>query len=119
MGCMEDNPYRSPESTSKLKNRPSNVQRHANSAFFGLLAFWGLFFFMVGITKILLTHGSPVIRPPAPLFATVTLIIASPMGALVGWWTWRAPESKWPVVVAMLLVSSPFLLAVIGLVFFR
>jgi hypothetical protein len=118
---MDENPYRSPESESEVEKRPRKPpNRNVKAAVWGTATYGGLSMFLAFIVRLLLELGlEPIIRPDAPLFVIVVTAIAGPVGVAVAWWTWRVPESKWPVVVAMLLASSPFLLLVIVLVFLR
>lgn len=44
-------------------------------------------------------------------------LIASPVGVLIAGWTLRAPKSKWVFAVALLLGSSGFIVAFIGVIF--
>ena len=121
MDCMEDNPYQSPEAAPEVGKRPKKPpNRRVMAAVWGMAAYGGLSMSLAFIVRLLLQLGlKPIIRPDAPLFVIVVTAIAGPVGVAVAWWTWRVPESKWPVVVAMLLASSPFLLLVIVLVFLR
>ncbi len=115
MDCMEENPYRSPEPVPQVEKRPTKPpNRYLNAGLNGLLSFVGLGILLAGILGVFLSPNVRLIsRSSFPLSVMAIAVIAGPAGAAVAWWTWRAPESKWPAVTAILSGSSPLALFVL------
>jgi len=132
MSSMDDNPYKSPECEPSVVEQRSNSadsepaeirsQRYVFIVLFPLETWLGL----AGSQAIVFEITDAVFNVKKTVFAGVPLwlglsifgFLASPCAALMAYWVWRKPRSRWPVLVANLIGVSPFALALIGIWFF-
>jgi hypothetical protein len=102
---MEENPYQSPESEPEVEKRPKKPPiRYLLAACYGLMALAGGVLMQDVICRTVWSHR----RIPA-FYA----LVACPLSVLIAWWTLRAPQTKWVLLVAILLLFGP---AVLGLI---
>ena len=117
---MHENPYQSPKSVPKVEKRPAKPpNRYFNAALYGVMAFLGCVMLQAIILEIVWVQTATV-RSLAEkrVMLPIHALIACPVGMLIAWWTFRAPQSKWVFAIALLLGLSPWALTVIGITFF-
>jgi hypothetical protein len=132
MNVMDDNPYRSPECAPSVVEQRSesadsdpaekDSERYLYIVLLPLETWLGLAVSQAIVVEII----DSVFNVKKTVFAGVPLwlgvltfgFLASPCAALMAYWVWRKPRSRWPVIVANLIGVSPFILALIGIWFF-
>lgn len=100
---MNNNPYRSPESASKVERQPEKLpnNRYERASLLGLLTFLGVMILLVPFFTIATIHE----KNPIHTYAWHMALVACPFGVGMAWWTWRSPKSKLPAMVVLLLLS--------------
>jgi hypothetical protein len=92
------NPYQSPKFVDELQEPPLDARtRCADAILYGGVTWLGLAMCGVGITEI--AYG-PFDHRYEDAVMLMFGLLATPVGAVVGHWTWWNPESKWTVAVA-------------------
>ena len=116
---MEENPYQSPKSAPEVEKRPKKpLSRYWFAFSCGFVAFSGFVWLQRMIWQIvwLETNTVPSLTQKR-LMLPAYVLLASPLGVLIAWWTLRAPN-KWVLAISMLLGLTPWVLAFVGIVLF-
>ena len=120
---MHENPYQSPKSEPEVEKLPTKPGKPPNryllAAVYSFVAFSGFVLAQAFIWEIVWaqTNTVPSLTQKRLMFPS-HILLATPLGVLIAWWTLRAPESKWVIAVSYVLGLSPFVLGVIGIAFF-
>ncbi len=117
---MDGNPYASPISVAA--SRDASRPRHAASPYalaglFGVDTWLGLGVSFVFGWKAWEAQGWLIELPLHLLFCSAG-IVAAPFAVAVARWQLRSPASKWPCCVANLVGFTPFVMSLIGVLFF-
>jgi len=120
---MEENPYKSPESEWEIEKRPSRPDPQwletpwVKAVLYSFIAWGGLTMLQAVIVDTFWPDVAPTLQLKRQMLPKYALL-ALPIGALIAWWTLRAPKSKavFPVTLCLGLVWC--VLALIGILFF-
>ena len=105
---MDENPYQSPRSVSGVEKPPAKPpNRYERAGLAGLLTFLGVMVLLVPVFSSIASFSDRKIQ--IHTYWWLMAIIACPFGVAMACWAWRSPESKWPAVVVLLLLSFIFL----------
>ena len=117
---MDDNPYQSPKSVPEVEKPPVKTAiRYLLAASYSFIAFGGFVMLQAMLWEIVWTQTNTVPSlTQKRLMLPSHVLLASPLGVLIAYWTLRAPKSKWVIAVSFLLGLSPLVVLFIGIAFF-
>ena len=115
---MDDNPYQSPESDTKIEKRPKKPpNRFGFGAVCGYFGAIGPYILLSSLLGPFMSSVEVPLYMALPMFLSI-FFIPGTVGLAMARWAWRHPESKWVFPVAILLGLTGFIPVLVGILFF-